>query len=663
MKKEIVFAAVVAVCGLSAYWFKPVVTHGGPLRMPSSDTRNDEWPNYGHGLDGTKYSPLTTVNQTNVASLRPAWSFATSHLERQAIMPKFQVAKAAMEVTPIMLERKLFLCDPLDKVFALDAKTGQQIWSYDPDIDGSVTADYVCRGVAAWVDHNADPKATCSREIFVATLDARLIALDGETGKPCTAFGSHGEVSLKEGLGDTRTGEYAPTSPPTVVGDLVILGSGIFDNLRSDAPPGVIRAYDVHSGQLRWSWNPVPPGYQRPSGESGEWARGTPNAWFVFSADEANDMLFLGTGNPSPDLFGGLRTARDYFGSSIVALRASTGQYVWHFQTVHHDLWDYDVDSQPVLFTMHTANGDIPALAQATKAGHIFVLDRRDGKPIFPVEERPVPQSDVAGEHTSPTQPFPVKPAPLYEPYKDLFANGAHGYGCKIPKGARYEGIFTPPSLGGGISFPGPLGGTEWGGASLDPLNQILIVPQNQIPFMVKLVPKAEGHIPLVPKLGDPAAIDMELEGTPYTSHRTPVPYSGFFGIPGKIGGALGIPIPCLGAPAGELVAINLADGSVRWRKPLGSMYKIISGSLNAGGALVTAGGISFYSGGLDGRLHAINTGTGQDLWSYKLPVPAAATPMTYSVDGEQYVVIAAGGHPGLQTSLGDSIVAFKLNQ
>lgn len=627
--------------------------HGSPVRMPAADVRNDEWPNYGHGLDGSKYSPLTTIKQTNVAQLKPAWTFATGHLDRQAATPKWQIAKAALEVTPIMLERKLFLCDPLNSVFALDAASGKKIWSYDPDVDGQVSGDYVCRGVAAWVDHSADPKAVCSREIFVATSDARLIALDAETGKPCEGFGRGGQVSLKEGLGDTRTGEYSPSSPPTVVGDLVILGSGVADNWRKDAPSGVIRAYDVRSGKMRWAWDPVPSGYHRPSNESGDWARGTPNAWFVFSADEPNDMLFLGTGNASPDLFGGERNNLDFYGSSIVALKASTGQYLWHFQTVHHDLWDYDVDSQPILFTLHTATGDIPALAQATKAGHIFVLDRRDGKPIFPVEERPVPQSDVAGEYTSPTQPFPVKPAPLYEPYKDLFTNSEHSYGCKIPSGARYEGIFTPPSLQGGISFPGPLGGTEWGGASLDPLNQILIVPQNQIPFMITLVPKKADHIPIVPKLGDPVATDNEMEGTPYTSHRTTVPYSGFFGFLG---------VPCLGSPAGELIAINLADGSVRWRKPLGSMYKVITGSLNAGGALVTGGGLLFIAGGLDSKIHAMNTGTGDELWSYSLPVPAAATPMTYSIDGEQYVVIAAGGHPGLKTSLDDKIIAFKLS-
>ncbi len=613
--------------------------------LSSTSPADVEWTNYGNGLSAKRFSQLTEINKSNLTHLERAWVFATGHLTRKNANPKLNKAKTAFEATPLMVDRKLIFCDPLNVVFALDPVTGKKIWSYDPDIDGLVAYSYVCRGISTWRNPIAHAGEMCAREIFVGTTDARLIAIDSETGKACPRFGNQGIVNLKEGLGDVRTGEYYVTSPPTVIKNLVVTGALIKDNFRSDSPSGVIRAFDAQSGKLAWAWDPSPPGYVRPKNESGNWTRATPNAWSNFSGDEENDMIFIPTGNPALDVYGGLRNGLDYYGSSVVALQASTGKYLWHFQTVHHDLWDYDVAAQPTLFTQRTPRGDIPALVEASKVGHIFVLNRKTGEPLFQVIENPVPQSDVPGEKTSLTQPFPVRPPPLYqEAIKTLF-HSADCYGAA--NDLRFDGVFTPPALGNGsITFPGPIGGTDWGGVAVDQQHQIMVVNQTVMPVAVKLIKKTSSFREYA-DTSEPGG-GANLDGAPYAVVRDP--------LTNLIG------IPCVGSPAGEIIAISLVDGSIVWRKPLGSIYGIIEGSPSAGGPLITASGLVFIGASLDSKFRAFDLGTGEILWTDSLNVPATATPMTYSIDGEQYVVIAAGGHAAMHTKEDDKVIAYKLN-
>lgn len=601
-----------------------------------------EWANYGNNLSGTRFSTLSQINKKNLGSLKAVWTFSTGHLLHQQQKKKLLGPKTAFEATPIMVDRKLIFCDPLNRVFALDPKTGNEIWHYDPDVDGLANT-FVCRGVSTWKDMEARSDQVCAREIFVGTTDARLIAIDAQTGKQCAAFGQNGIVNLKDGMGDIQPREYYVTSPPAVIKNLVVTGALIADNIRTDAPSGVVRAFDTKTGKLVWAWDAAPPGYQRPANEKGLWARATPNAWSIFSADEKNDMIFIPTGGPALDLFGGVRKGLDYFGSSVVALRASTGQYLWHFQTVHHDLWDYDVSPQPVLFNLKTPAGNISAVAQATKLGHIFILDQMTGRPIFSVEEKPVPQTDVVGEYTSPTQPFPLKPEPLYKYTEEhLFKTPT----CwEAQKGLRYEGIFTPPSIKGSISYPGPIGGTDWGGASIDPDKQILILNQTNMPVITQLIKKEKSFVE--------APVTMEAGGI---SNLTGAPYAATRKMLSNLVG-----VPCVGSPAGEIIAIDLKTGDIIWRKPLGSIYKVLSGAPSAGGSLITSSGLIFIGASWDPHFRIFDIENGEILWTYNLDAPATATPMTYAIDGEQYVVVAAGGHGTMKTKEDDKVIAFKV--
>ena len=373
------------------------------------------WPSYGGDLGGRRYSPLTGITPQNVGGLEVAWTYHTGDVsDGRGAIP----STTAFEATPILVDGVLYICSPFNRVTALDPETGAVHWTFDPEIDlsGRYANQLICRGVSAWVDADREPGAACRRRIFMGTNDAFLIALDAETGTPCADFGEAGRVDLNRGVGDQRwQGEYQVTSPPAVVRDLVVVGSAVSDNARIDAPSGVVRAFDARTGTLRWAWDLAPPEFEPGPDNTGDhgWALGTANVWAPMSVDEERDLVFVPTGNPAPDYYRGSRAYMDYYGSSTVALRGSTGEVVWHFQTVHHDLWDYDVPSQPTLVTLRRDGGSVPAVLQSTKMGHLFVLHRETGEPLFPVEERPVPQGGVPGEVISPTQPFPVRPPPL----------------------------------------------------------------------------------------------------------------------------------------------------------------------------------------------------------------------------------------------------------
>jgi quinoprotein glucose dehydrogenase len=633
------------------------------LLAGQAQTDGTDWPAYGRDPGGSRYSPLAQIDRSNVQRVKVAWTYRTGENVSKSVVGN----KAAFEATPIMIDGTLYLSTPFNRVIALDAETGKRRWLFDPGVSTTTRySEVTSRGVSTWPARPAKGGRD-RRRIFVATIDARLIALDATTGEPAKDFGKDGEVDLTSGVRLVDRGDYQVTSPPAVIGDLVVVGSSMGDNRGVELERGVVRAYDARTGALRWTWDPIPtdpadPARRTWKGDSAD-RTGAANAWGVISADAARDLVFIPTSSPAPDYYGGERIGANSYANSVVALRASTGKVVWHFQVVHHDLWDYDVAAQPLLLTVRRDGKDVPAVAAATKMGHVFLLDQETGKPLYPVEERPVPRSTVAGEEAWPTQPFPTFPPPLV-PQK-LFPGDAWGTNpedrewCAARiKALRFEGIFTPPSLGEGtLVFPSNVGGVNWGGVSYDSGRGLLIAQTNRIPLFVRLIPRTEYDA----LRSTDAANRMTGEfgrqrGTPYAMYReflrTP---SGMF---------------CNPPPWGTLTAVDLAAGKTRWEVPLGTMPQLAAvpgsaqwGSVNLGGSVVTAGGLVFIAAAMDNFLRAFDVETGKELAKWELPAGGQATPMTYRAGkkGKQYVVICAGGHGKMGTKIGDYVVAFAL--
>src|SRR4051794_28782372 len=585
------------------------------------------------------------ITPANIGNLVKAWQFRTGDLDRR---PREAMARTKFEATPLLVENSVIFCSPFNEVIALDPGSGAQKWRFDPKIDTAIRVAnrYNCRGVGWWVDEQAAEDASCRSRIITNTNDARVIALDARTGAPCQEFGSGGEISIDIGEPRAAPGEFQITSAPVIGRGVIVTGSAIGDNRSVDAPRGTVRAFDARTGRLRWSWDPLV--------HDGIVA-GHANVWAPMSVDEERGLVFLPTGSASPDFWGGKRPGNNAHANSVVALRIESGELAWSFQTVHHDLWDYDVPAQPTLARIDTGDGMRDVVIQPTKQGFVFVLDRDTGKPVWPVEERSVPQGGAEGEALSPTQPFPTH-VPVLVP-QAISADDVFGL---IPfrdravcrdqfAAARNEGLYTPPSTQGTMLFPFTGGGVNWGGAAFDPVHHILYANTSQAIHIVKLLPRAaaQGFDP-------PAGHDFgQQTGAPFAMTRA------------LAMSPLGL--LCNKPPWGEMVAVDLKAGKILWRSrvgttedqaPLGIAFHWGTPLVN--GVAITAGGLAF-TGAMDAYLRAFDASSGEELWQGRLPVPGVANPMTYLWKGEQYVAIGAGGHSEAGTTVGDSVVAFRL--
>ena len=600
-------------------------------------------------LQGQHFSPETQINRANLKDLAPAWIHQSGDL---ASNPQ-SLHNSAGQSTPILLPEEagasLVYCTPFNRVIALDPANGKVRWESDPQINRDNTRPFRCRGVSYWSLPENIAGNSCRQRIYSLTADRRLIAMDAFTGKLCPEFGNGGEVALAE-HGRFKPDQVASSSPPAIANGVIVVGSSIIDFALAEAPRGVVAAFDAASGSPLWQFDPL----------AGIAHTGGANVWAPIAIDAERDLVFLPTSAPSPDYYGVLRPGNNQNANSVVALRLSTGEQVWSFQLSHHDLWDFDTPAQPTLFDWPGEHGPIPALAQVTKQGFVFVLDRRNGEPLLPIEERPVATSSIPGEVTSPTQPFPVKPPPLMP--TSLAADEAWGLTfwdrqqCRDKIAAlNNQGLFTPPSEQPTLMFPGSMGGANWGGGAYLAEQNLLLVNVNVLPFVGQLIKSTEtsssrDH----PTAGQ--TMHVTMKGTPYTAAI------------GALMSPLGI--PCNPPPWGRLVAVDLAKGEIAWSVALGSVhemgpvtapFRINWGTPNLGGGLVTASGIMFIGATMDRQFRAFDVKDGRELWSYQLPVDATATPMTYVYQGRQYVVINAGGHAMFNRPTGDYLYAFAL--
>ncbi|AJP50745.1 glucose/quinate/shikimate family membrane-bound PQQ-dependent dehydrogenase [Pseudomonas simiae] len=630
-----------------------------------------DWNSYGRSAYGDRYSPLAQITPENAHKLVPAWTYRTGDIPGPN-----DPGETTAENTPLKVNGMLYVCTPHSQVIALDPDTGKEIWRFDPKISSMGAENFkgwahmTCRGVsyhddAAYASEqsptgSASPAAApnaCPKRIFVPTADTRLIALNADTGKMCEDFGDKGQVDLRANIGGFAPGGYYSTSPPAVTKNLVVIGGHVTDNVSTDEPSGVIRAFDVHTGKLVWNWDSGNPDDTTPLAEGKTYTRNSPNMWSMFAVDEKLGMLYLPMGNQMPDQYGGDRTDdSEKYAAGLTALDIDTGHVKWTFQFTHHDLWDMDVGGQPSLIDIKTEAGVKQAVMASTKQGSIYVLDRATGQPVVPIHEVAVPQGAVAGDRTSPTQPksdLNFMPPPLKErdmwgvtPFDQLL--------CRIDfKSMRYDGAFTPPSLQGSIVYPGNFGVFDWGGISVDPVRQIAFVNPSYMAFKSKLIPAAD-----IAKQGPRVS---ETEGV---QPNKGAPY-------GVILEAMLSPmgLPCQAPAWGYVAAVDLTTHKTIWMHKNGTVrdsapvpIPLTMGVPSLGGTFTTAGGVAFLSGTLDQYLRAYDVKNGKQLWEGRLPAGAQTTPMTYTgKDGKQYVLVMAGGHGSLGTKQGDYVMAFKL--
>ena len=633
---------------------------------PSADKDATDWPAYGGNALAQRFSPVDQINPANAGQLTQAWTFRTGDMRGQ----KGDPVETTFEVTPLKIGNSLFVCTPHQSVIALDATSGKQLWRHDPKIQGALALQHLtCRGLsyhaasAATASAAGTDAGSCPAKLFMPTADGRILALNPATGAPCTDFGAgKGQIDLWANMPFVNPGSYYSTSPAVVTSKLIIVGGTVLDNVSTTEPSGVIRAFDVNTGALVWNWDAGNPDATAPIAAGASYTPNSPNSWSISSVDEALGMIYVPLGNQPPDQWGGNRTAAvERFSSSVVALDLATGKMRWNFQTVHHDLWDYDVPSQPSLVDLTIAGKTVPALVQPTKQGELFVLDRRTGTPVLPVTEVAAPQGAAKGDRTAATQPrsqLSFDPPALKE--SNMWgATMFDQLACRIGfRQLRYEGRFTPPSTQGSLVYPGNFGVFNWGGIAIDPQRQIAFVTPTYLAFVSTLIPRVDTTTQYVqngtPPEGALPALNENF-GAPFATRMHP------FTSP--------LGVPCQAPPWGYVAAADLRTGKVIWQhkngtvrdsSPLPLPFKM--GVPNLGGPIVTAGGVAFLSGTIDNFVRAYDVSNGAQLWESRLPAGGQATPMTYrGNDGRQYLLVAAGGHGSLGTKAGDYLIAYAL--
>ena len=642
--------------------------------LDSPPPPKDDWTAYGGTGFGQRYSALDQITPANVGQLEEAWHFRTGDVRGQPGDPE----ETTFEVTPLKIGERLFLCTPHQAVVALNATTGEQLWRYTPEIKRPLALQHLtCRGLSYYAGAAAQPAAAstaspsptpapagdCDAKLFMPTADGRVLALNPENGKPCLAFGGgSGQIDLWKNMPNVSLGSYYSTSPVVVTRSLIVVGGTVLDNVSTKETSGVIRAFDVNTGALVWNWDSGNPEETAPIAADRTYTVNSPNSWSISSVDEALGLVYVPTGNQPPDQWGGKRTeGAERYSSSVVALDLASGRVRWSFQTVHHDLWDYDVPAQPSLIDLRVGSETIPALVQPTKQGELFVLDRRNGKPIVPVNERPAPQGAATGDRTAPTQPVSglsfdppaLKPSDMWG--GTIFDQLA----CRIAfHRLRYEGRFTPPSTQGSLIYPGNFGVFNWGSIAVDPQRQIAFTTPASLAFVSRLVPRADDTTHYVQGKGQPTGSLPALNenfGAPFAIKLNP--FTSVLGL------------PCQAPPWGHVAGADLRTGKVVWMHKNGTVrdssplpLPFAMGVPNLGGPVMTAGGVAFLSGTLDQYVRGYDVGNGKELWRSRLPAGGQATPMTYrGGDGRQYVVVAAGGHGSLGTRTGDHVIAYAL--
>ncbi|NDV87732.1 PQQ-binding-like beta-propeller repeat protein [Aurantimonas aggregata] len=630
-----------------------------------------DWPAYGGTHHALRYSPLTQITKDNVGQLEKIWEFRTGDLPEND-------EPFGNQNTPVKVGDRLYLCSALNKISALDAATGAEFWTYDPQTPvDAIGYNASCRGLVYFEDPTAERTDICATRVVNLTHDARMIALDTETGQPCPDFGNAGIVNLMEGIGDTAPGFYAPTSPPTLVRDVLVVGSQVSDGQTREAPSGVIRGYNAVTGELDWAWDMGRPGETGLPPEGEIYTPGTPNMWTIASGDSDLGLVYMPMGNSAVDYWGGDRSeAENTYSTAIVALDVETGEVAWHYQTVHYDVWDYDLGGQGTLVDFPTAEGDVPAIIMPSKQAQFFILNRETGEPLVEIVERPAPQGGVEPERLSPTQPYVTDFPNLLKPTiseADMWgATPLDQLWCRIQfRQASYDGVYTPPTVDRPwIQFPGYNGGVDWGGVAVDPEKRIMITNYNNMPNYNQLVPREEveelGVLPITDPNYDP---DVGGGSHGSLSPQAETPY----GI--RVNAGWRVPLTgmlCSEPPYGGIAAIDLETREVLWDRPFGtarkngpfgipSMLPLEIGTPNNGGGVITASGLFFIGAATDDLFRAIDVETGERLWDVALPAGGQATPMTYEAGGRQIVVINAGGHDFMETPIGDYFIAYAL--
>lgn len=678
-----VLAVVVTVISIQAAPDRQMAAvprpEAGSMPDPSIRETGADWPAYGGTYSSRRYSPLSQITPENVGQLQRAWLYHTGDLPSEEAKDSY-----GAETTPLKIGDTLYLCSAKNILIALDAATGEERWRHDPGVeDKYIPYTAACRGVSYFegADVAGAPAAPpamptegdCATRIIEGTLDGRIIAVDAETGTPCAGFGTNGAVDIKEGMGEVVPGMVSITSPPVIVQGVIVTGHQVLDGQKRSAPSGVIQGYDAITGEQRWAWDMTRPDLTLPLPEDDTYTRGTPNMWTTASGDEELGLVYLPMGNSAVDYWSGDRSeAENQYSTSLVAIDVNTGRPAWSFQTVHKDVWDYDLGSQATLVDYPTADGPVPALILPSKQGDIYILNRRTGEPLTGVEERPAPQGGVEPDERSPTQP-----ASLFHTLRKSDLTEARMWGmspidqmiCRIQfRQASYKGFYTPPTTDQHwIEYPGYNGGSDWGGVAVDPLRRVIIANYNDMPNHNILVPReradelgwaprseSRGEIGGQEGAGDPQA------GTPYA-----INVNAGWRLPVTL-------LLCKEPPYGGIRAIDMDTGQTLWDRPLGeartngpfgipSMLPVTIGTPNNGGSVVTAGGLIFIAAATDNLIRAIDMETGETVWQDTLPAGGQATPMTYEAGGRQYLVIMAGGHHFMETPIGDELIAYAL--